>query len=78
MPARLSSSWATDVAGDRRPGGWMVPVGAVLFLLGIVFWMQGMGVLGGSPMSDTLTWTVLGPLVAMLGLGLAVRGIRRR
>lgn len=57
----------------------IIVVGAVLALFGVVFALQGFGVLGGSPMTGDPTWAIAGPVIAVAGvvlLGLAAR--RRR
>lgn len=41
--------------------------GAVLLLLGVVFTLQGLNVLGGSSMSGNGLWVVLGPIIAIVG-----------
>jgi hypothetical protein len=57
--------------------GWVsVVVGAVLFLLGAVWALQGLDVLGGSAMSGHSLWAVVGPLVALAGLVLLATGAR--
>lgn len=59
----------------------MVIVGVVIALFGLLFALQGFGAVQGSPMSSTTMWSVLGPLIALAGLGIAFagwRGIRRR
>ena len=56
----------------------LVVVGALLVLAGVTFGLQGMGVLGGSAMSGKTLWAVVGPIVAVLGLGAVVAGVRRR
>jgi hypothetical protein len=56
----------------------MVPAGIVLFLLGVLFFLQGVGELDGSFMSNSTTWAVLGPVVSVFGIGLVARGVRRR
>ena len=61
----------------RRPS-WTVPVGLVLVVLGLVWGAQGVGWLGGSAMTGETLWAVVGPIVALLGLGLVVLGVRRR
>lgn len=66
------------MADGRRAGAWMVPAGIVVFLLGAVFFLQGVGELGGSFMSDSTTWSILGPVIAVFGIGLVARGVRRR
>ncbi|PRC45934.1 hypothetical protein C6A85_92660 [Mycobacterium sp. ITM-2017-0098] len=59
----------------------MVVAGIVLALFGLLFALQGFGAVQGSPMSSTTTWSVLGPLIALAGVGIAIagwRGLRRR
>ena len=49
-----------------------------MVLFGVLFTLQGVGTVQGSFMSNTMTWTVLGPIIALAGIGLAVAGSRRR
>ncbi|BBY47579.1 hypothetical protein ACFQWH_24765 [Mycolicibacterium sp. GCM10028919] len=56
----------------------IICVGVVVALFGLLFTLQGIGVVGGSPMSNTTTWTVLGPIIALIGVALAVGGWRTR
>ena len=56
----------------------LVGSGFVLTLAGVVFTLQGVGVLGGSVMSGVEVWAVIGPLVAGLGVALAYVGARGR
>ena len=53
-------------------------VGVVVALFGTLFFLQGIGVVGGSPMTNTTTWSVLGPIIALVGIAIAVLGWRRR
>lgn len=53
-------------------------VGAVLVLLGVVFTLQGLDVLGGSSMSGKGLWVVLGPIIAVAGGYLVVLTLRTR
>ncbi|AMO62227.1 integral membrane protein [Mycolicibacterium phlei] len=53
-------------------------LGVIVTLFGVLFTLQGVGVVGGSPMSDTTTWSVLGPIIAVIGVGLAITGVRMR
>ena len=55
-----------------------VIVGVVVALFGLLFTLQGIGVVGGSPMSNTTTWSVLGPIIALVGIAIAVAAARRR
>ena len=51
--------------------------GAVLAALGVLFTLQGLGYVGGSAMSGSTTWAVLGPIIALVGVALVVVGVRR-
>jgi hypothetical protein len=55
----------------------LVAAGAVLTVAGVIFALQGVGVIGGSFMSGTTTWAVIGPLIAVAGLALVALGLRR-
>lgn len=52
-------------------------LGVILIAAGILFTLQGAGVVGGSVMSGNTTWTVLGPIIALLGLALLLLTLRR-
>jgi hypothetical protein len=54
----------------------LVGAGFILMLAGVVFTLQGVGVLGGSVMSGITFWAVAGPAIALAGLILAVIGLR--
>ena len=54
----------------------LVVTGVVVAILGIVFALQGIGVLKGSSMSDTTTWSIAGPLIALVGAAIAWSGSR--
>jgi hypothetical protein len=56
---------------------WLV-LGILLVLAGAVWTLQGLGVLGGSSMSNDTKWAVIGPIVAVAGLILALVGGRAR
>jgi uncharacterized membrane protein len=58
----------------KRPAPFVA--GIVIALLGVVFTLQGIGVISGSSMSNTTTWSVLGPIIAIVGVLLVVRGTR--
>ena len=53
-------------------------VGVLIALAGIIFTLQGVGVIGGSGMSGDSFWAVAGPVIALIGLAIAVMGLRRR
>ncbi|MGZ6777871.1 MAG: hypothetical protein ACXVGO_02635 [Mycobacterium sp.] len=56
----------------------VVIVGVVVALFGLLFALQGFGVVGGSPMSNTTTWSILGPIIAVVGIAIAIGASRRR
>ena len=51
-------------------------VGVVLILVGIVWTLQGLDVLGGSGMSGNSFWAVAGPIVGLVGALLVLRALR--
>ncbi|MEN3271676.1 MAG: hypothetical protein V7636_437 [Actinomycetota bacterium] len=53
-------------------------VGALLLVIGGIWFLQGVGVLGedGRGMTGSSTWAVIGPLVAAAGIALII-GSRR-
>jgi protein-S-isoprenylcysteine O-methyltransferase Ste14 len=53
-------------------------LGVMMALFGVLFTLQGFGAVQGSPMSNTTTWSVLGPIIAVIGVGLAIGGWRSR
>jgi hypothetical protein len=53
-------------------------LGVIVFLFGVLWALQGFGVVGGSPMSNTTTWSIIGPIVAVIGIVLAVGALRRK
>lgn len=57
---------------------WLIGLGALLIIAGIIFTLQGLGDIGGSAMTGVTLWAVIGPIVAVIGLAMAVTGFRRR
>ena len=53
-------------------------LGGAVFAIGVLWTLQGLGVVGGSPMTGVTLWAVVGPVVAIVGLVLALRGARLR
>lgn len=51
--------------------------GVILALFGLIWALQGFGVLGGSPMSNTTTWSVIGPITVLIGAVIAVVSWRK-
>ncbi len=52
-------------------------LGALLVVVGVVWTLQGLDILGGSAMSGVTFWAVVGPLVALAGIVLLVLTRRR-
>jgi hypothetical protein len=55
---------------------WRI-LGALLILMGLVWILQGVNVLGGSMMSGHIQYAILGIVVAAIGIGLEVFANRR-
>ncbi len=51
--------------------------GLIIALFGLIWALQGFGVLLGSPMSNTTTWSVIGPITVLIGLGIAIFSWRK-
>jgi len=47
-------------------------IAGVMVLVGAVFTGQGLGWIGGSSMTGDSTWAIIGPIVAGLGVALAI------
>jgi len=58
--------------------GLLVGVGLLVAVAGIIFTLQGVGLIGGSVMTGSTIWAVAGPLIALAGLATAAFGVRRR
>jgi len=56
----------------------LVGAGFVLTLAGVVFTLQGVGILGGSVMSGATFWAVAGPVIVLAGVILTALGLRDR
>lgn len=52
-------------------------VGLILAVFGLIWALQGFGVLGGSQMSNTTTWSITGPITALIGIGMAAASWRK-
>ena len=56
----------------------IVVVGVIVALAGLLFALQGFGAVSGSPMTKTTTWSILGPIIALIGIAIAFAGWRGR
>ena len=55
----------------------MLIVAAVLIVIGVVWALQGLGVMGGSAMSGNSMWAVIGPIVMVVGIVVGLVALRR-
>ena len=53
-------------------------IGIVLVLIGLLWTLQGLNVLGGSVMSGSALWGTIGPIVLIVGVILIVVALVRR
>ena len=65
----------TKTGAVRNPARVLAGVAVAAF--GTLFFFQGVGVVKGSFMTDSTFWAVAGPLLAAVGVVVAVRGARR-
>ena len=61
----------------RRTFVVTLAVGLLLALFGLIWALQGFGALGGSPMSNTTTWSIIGPITVVIGIVIAVFSWRK-
>ena len=60
----------------RKPG-WVI-AGVLVALAGLLFTLQGAGVIKGSAMSGSAFWVIAGPVIIIAGLAVAGVGLRGR
>jgi hypothetical protein len=53
-------------------------LGALMCMAGVVWTLQGLGYVSGSPMTGVAFWAIVGPAVAGFGVALMIVGFRRR
>jgi hypothetical protein len=82
---RVASMMAGEHRGDQCPRAYsecmriaIGILGVIVALFGLLWALQGFGVIGGSPMSNTTTWSIIGPIVALIGIALAIGALRRK
>jgi hypothetical protein len=47
-------------------------LGVLIMLAGVIFTVQGLGIVGGSTMSGVTFWAVAGPVIVVAGLAVTV------
>jgi hypothetical protein len=65
-----------EIVNMRKPG-WVI-AGVAVVLVGLLFTLQGAGVINGSAMSGSAFWAIAGPVIIIAGLAVAAVGIRGR
>ena len=56
----------------------LITIGSIIAVMGVVFTFQGIGVIGGSAMTGSTLWAILGPIIALAGIVLVIMGLRRK
>jgi len=63
----------------KKLHGWLpMALGVLGVVVGALWTLQGLDILGGSRMSGVGIWSVIGPVVAVAGLILIILGERTR
>lgn len=53
-------------------------LGGLMVMVGLVWTLQGLGYVSGSPMTGVAFWALVGPAVAGFGVALMYVGLRNR
>ncbi len=53
-------------------------LGVLLVLIGVIWTLQGLGMLAGSAMTGVMLWAIVGPIVALIGVLVVARAVRDR
>jgi hypothetical protein len=67
-----------EIKGSKTMKTLLSIVGIILILIGGVWFLQGINVIGGSVMTGQSQWAVIGSIAAVVGIGLLVFVNRRR
>jgi len=51
-------------------------LGVLVFFVGLIWTLQGLDILQGSPMTGQTLWAIVGPIVAVGGAGLVAGALR--
>ena len=78
MEGYVALDWSV-LSFDNSPVKKTLPVslGVLMAVIGLVWTLQGLGYVEGSPMTGVEIWAVIGPLVAGFGVALVYVGLRR-
>lgn len=55
-----------------------IVIGVIMAVFGALWTFQGLGYVGGSFMSGSQSWTIIGSVVAGLGVALVIVGLQRK
>lgn len=55
---------------------FLLVLGGILGVIGVIFLLQGVGVIGGSFMSRQATWAIIGAVGILIGVWLIRAGFR--
>ena len=53
-------------------------LGGLMVVVGLVWTLQGLGYVSGSPMTGVAFWAIVGPVVAGFGVALMIVGVGKR
>ncbi|HEY3684013.1 MAG TPA: hypothetical protein VGL93_13275 [Streptosporangiaceae bacterium] len=53
-------------------------VGVIVAVFGALFALQGFGVMGGSGMSGSTMWAIIGVVLLVIGIAVVALGLRRK
>ncbi len=68
---------ATGILGSMKKTLPFV-VGGLMTVVGLVWTLQGLGYLSGSPMTGVTAWAILGPVLAGFGVALLIVAYQQR
>ena len=54
----------------------LIALGGLITVIGLLFFLQGTGVVHGSPMTNDHFWIYAGAVIAVIGAGLLSLGLR--
>ncbi len=63
---------------ERQLRTVLLIIAALLIFFGALFFLQGIGLVGGSGMTGNRSWAVIGPIMVVAGIVLGIFSWRRR
>lgn len=67
----------TGILGGMKKALPLV-LGGLMVVVGLVWTLQGLGYVSGSPMTGVAFWAIVGPVVAGFGVALMIVGVGKR